>query len=396
MRIRANVDFYGNRFLMFVLDRMAYEYEKEGKDVIRLTLGKAELPLKSEIVKSMQAAMEDDHKSSLVFPEGLPQLKEELARYYHGRYEVDIPPKNFIISVGTSTLFRNLFYLLAGEGDEILLPLPYYSLYRFCGLLVGAKIKYYRIDPDTMRLDRDSFRENFTEKTRIVVINTPGNPLGNILTTEELYEMDRIVNGQAAIINDEIYANVVFDQEGTSVMQLEGTKSTFITTDAFSKGYRMYCRRVGYAIVPDELVTPLTVIQHHTLLTTDPVVQFGAIAALSYQDEVQELVRLYKERRDYTISRLGDLKDVKVYPSEGGFYITLDCGAFMKNRRIQDSLELAVRIMERQNVAAVPGADFGLPQALRLSFSNLRYREGIDRLHRFFLREGGAAVPGHI
>ena len=385
MQIREDIDFFENRFLMFVLDQMAYDYEKEGKDVIRLTLGKSELPLKDEIITSMQDAIGDFSKSSLVFPSGLPQLKEELVKHYKNKYQVTISPNNFIISVGTSTIFRNLFYLLASEGDEVLLPYPYYSLYRFSALLVGAKIRYYNIDLNTMRLDIDSFKKNFTDKTKIVVINTPGNPLGNILTTEELYEIDSIVNGQAAIINDEIYANVVFDKESSSVMQLKGTKSVFITTDAFSKGYRMYSRRVGYAIVPDELVTPMTVIQHHTLLTTDPVVQFGAITALSYQDEVKELVDLYRERRDYTISRLSDISEIKVYPSEGGFYITLDCDEFMKNRKIENSLELATKIMEQQNVATVPGADFGLPRTLRLSFSNLRYKEGIDRLRSFFL-----------
>jgi len=386
IELRPDINFDDNRFLMFVLDQMAYEYEKDKKDVIRMTLGKSELPLHPDIIRVMQEAMADFSKSALVFPGGLPELKEALAAHYRRKYQVAIEPKNFIISVGTSTIFRNLFYLLAGEGDEVLLPLPYYSLYQFSALLVGAKIKYYKIDPDNLRLDVDSFRANFSDKTKIVVINSPGNPLGNILTRDELYQIDKIVNGRAVVINDEIYANICFDEPGISVMQLQDTCSVFITTDAFSKGYRMYSRRVGYCIVPDELITPLTVIQHHTLLTSDPVMQFGAIAALNRQSEVDHLRNLYRDRRDYTLERFKGLDTVKVLPSEGSFYITLDCSQYMRQKEINHSLDLATRIMESKCVATVPGSDFGIPDTLRLSFSNSRYHQGIDRLVDFFAR----------
>jgi len=387
IELRPDINFNDNRFLMFVLDQMAYDYEKENKDVIRMTLGKSELPLHPDIIRVMQDAMADFSKSALVFPGGLPELKEALAEHYQRKYQVDIAPKNFVISVGTSTIFRNLFYLLAKAGDEVLLPLPYYSLYHFSALLVGAKIRYYNIDLDTLRLDLDSFRANFSDKTRIVVINTPGNPLGNILTREELDQIDTIVNGRAVVINDEIYANICFDEPGISVMQLKDTRSVFITTDAFSKGYRMYSRRVGYCIVPDELITPLTVIQHHTLLTSDPVMQFGAVAALNYQSEVDHLLNLYRDRRNYTLERFKELDMVKVLPSEGSFYITLDCSKYMQQKEIASSLDLATRIMEAKCVATVPGSDFGISDTLRLSYSNSRYHQGIDRLVDFFAQD---------
>ena len=273
MESRLNIDFKDNRFLMFVID--------DKKEVIRLTLGKSELPLHEDIIRVMQDALGDFSKSALVYPTGLPELKKELSIYYKEQFGVEIPEKNFIISLGTSSIFRNLFELLSCEEDEVLLPHPYYSLYKFSAMLAGAKIRYYNININNRRLDFESFRRSFTPKTKIVVINTPGNPLGNVLTDEELYEIDYIVNGQAVIINDEIYSNVYFDQKNKSVMDLKNTKSTFITTNSFSKAFRMYSRRVGYCIVPDEMIEPLTVIQHHTLLTVDPVVQFGIIQCIS-------------------------------------------------------------------------------------------------------------------
>ncbi|MCL2531535.1 MAG: aminotransferase class I/II-fold pyridoxal phosphate-dependent enzyme [Oscillospiraceae bacterium] len=385
MKLRLNVDFEKEKFLMFVMDAMANEFEHAGKDVIRMTLGKSELPQHPQIIAAMQHAASDYSKYTQVFPAGLPQLKDALAQYYQTKYGVTVPAKNFIIGTGTSALFRNLFHLLLGADDEVLIPLPYYSLYHFCALLMGAKVKYYRIDPETLRIDFDSFEKNFTDKTKIVVINSPGNPLGNVLTQEELYKIDDIVDGRAAVINDEIYANTCFDDDGISVMQLRDTKSVFITTDAFSKGWRMYTKRVGYCIVPDELVTPLTVMQHHTLLTVDPVVQYGAIAALQHQSEIDTLRNAYKTRRNYTMEQFKHVPSVQAIHSQGGFYITLECGKYMQQHGIATSLALAKSIMESQCVATVPGSDFGLPTTLRLSFSSLKYNEGIDRLVAFFL-----------
>jgi aspartate aminotransferase len=235
-------------------------------------------------------------------------------------------------------------------------------------------------------LDKDSFKENFTSKTRLVVINSPGNPLGNILTREELEFMDSVAAGRAPIINDEVYDNTCFDEQSPSALEMKGSHTQFITTNSFSKAYRMYSRRIGWCIVPDELVTPMTVIQHHTLLTADPICQFGAMKALDYQDEVEYIKTLYKSRRDYTLERLKEAGDIRVIPSQGSFYITLDCARFMEKKGFHTSLELALKIMEETNAATVPGSDFGLPQTLRLSFSCRRYQEGIDRLLNFFSR----------
>jgi len=384
MIIKSDINFFDERFLMFVLDQMAYDYEAEGKDVIRMTLGKSELELHPDIIQSIIDAMKDFKKSAMVFPGGLPELKVKIAEYYQWKHHLEVNPNNVIISVGTSTLFRNLFYLFLDKGGEVLLPMPYYSLYHFCALMRGAKIRYYKIDMDTLRLDKDSFKKNFTDKTRLVVINSPGNPLGNILNREELAFMDQVVAGRAPIINDEVYDNMCFDEQSPSALEMNGAKTTFITTNSFSKAYRMYSRRVGWCIVPDELVTPMTVIQHHTLLTTDPICQYGALKALDYQGEVDYIRDLYKGRRDYTVEQFEKVADVRAIPAEGSFYFTLECSNFMKKKGINSSLDLATRIMEQKCVATVPGSDFGLSTTLRLSYSSHRYKEGIDHMVDFF------------
>lgn len=394
MEFKTNIDFHGERFLMFVIDQKANDRESANEDVIRMTLGKSELPLHPDIVAAMEQSLGDFGRSSRVYPAGLPELRDKLSRHYRKTYGVDIPANRFIIGAGTSNMFRNLFQLLLGPEDEVLLPLPYYSLYRFSALLAGATIRYYRIDPETMRVNMQSFRDNLTSRTRVVVTNSPGNPLGNLVSREELLEMDAIVNGGAVFIHDEIYANMTFDEEPVIAAKLGSTRSVFVTTNAFSKGYRMYARRVGYCIVPEALVEPLTVVQHHTMLTVDPVVQYGAMAALDRPDEVGKLAAMYGKRRDYTVASFGAVNGVKAYRSQGGFYAVLDCAAYMRNRGISSGLDLAERILETTGVATVPGSDFGMPEALRLSFSSARYEEGIDRLAEYFARKPDIVIAG--
>lgn len=389
MKIAPNIPFHENRFLMFVMDEMANDFEKNHDDVIRMTLGKSEYSVSEPVLRAMQDASLDFARSALVFPAGLPELKDRIAAYYMEVFGVEVPAKNVVISVGTSMSFRNIFYLLLAPGDEVVLPLPYYSLYQFSAAMVDAKIRHYSIDTSSLTIDFDSLECAITERTRVVVLNSPGNPLGNVLSREDLRRVDEIVGGRAVVISDEIYRNISFDAPALSALELGETHSSFIVTNSFSKGYRMYSRRVGYAIVPDELVTPMTVIQHHTLLTADPVPQFGAIAALDRLEDVRYLESLYRERRDYTVERFTEVKGVSALRAAGSFYLTLDCASFMECHCFTDSLSLARAIMEETRVATVPGSDFGLPHTLRLSYTNHKYNEGIDRLVHFFRR-----VPG--
>lgn len=387
LSLRPSISFGDERFLMFVLDEMANQADRDHDDVIRMTLGKSELPPAPEIVEAMLGAAADYGRAALVYPAGLPRLRERLSAEYAQRHGVDIPAERFIVSVGTSSSFRNLNQLLAGPGDEVLLPLPYYPLYLFCARLAGADVRYYRVDPDTMEVDLDSLEAAMTERTRIVVVNSPGNPLGNVISPERFREIDRIIDGRAVLINDEIYANAYFDDPSFSAVELTDLRSPLVVTNSFSKAHRMYARRVGYSIVPPELVEPLTVVQHHTLLTTDPVPQFGAIAALDHPEGVTELVNRYRARRDYTLERFEKVPDVRALPSRGGFYLTLECSAHMRSRGYASSLDLATALMESERVATVPGSDFGLPETLRLSFTSHRYDEGVDRMVDFFTRD---------
>ena len=372
-------------FQMFVLDELADELIQQGADVLKLTIGVTELPMPKYVLARMVDKLNDPEFVRRVYPEGLPELREAIAAFYNRRYGTDVSAAAIIVNTGSSPIFRNIFQLLSGPEFEIMIPRPYYALYLYCATLAGAKVRFYDIDVHTKRVDMDSFRRNFSpDRTSLVVINSPGNPVGNIVTLDEIREMYEIVDHNAYVLNDEIYNNTMFyDEFHTPLAALPQYEDITIVTNSFSKGHRMYTKRVGFAIVPEELQKHLRVIQQHTLLCTDPCYQYGMIAALDDEQSPEQLNRLYRSRAEYTTQRLAGT-GCEPIAAEGGFYAMLRCKEWNARHGFESSKELARDILEKVHVAVVPGTDFGVPDDLRLAFCNARYSEGIDRLREYF------------
>lgn len=372
-------------FQMFVMDELADAAIREGRDVIKLTIGISELPAPDPVLQVFSEKVYDLDTTRRVYPEGLPELRRSIADYYRQQFSVDCDAKQVIVNAGTSALFRNLFQLTCRQGQKILLPRPYYCLYLLSALLAGAKLTFYDIDPETMRLDLASFRQAYTpEDTAIVVLNSPGNPLGNVLTKDEVSAVNDIVAGRSLIVHDEIYNNVMFDGPYECPLSyLDRYRDVHIITNAFSKGFRMYTKRIGYAILPDSLTMPMRILQQHTLLTCDPVAQLGMVEALQDLDSPRALARLYAGRGDYTVDRLAET-GCRPYRPAGGFYAVLDGSEWIRRHGMADAKDLARDILAKTGVSTVPGTDFGLPDTLRLSFCNDRYNEAIDRLRDYF------------
>jgi (5-formylfuran-3-yl)methyl phosphate transaminase len=370
------------RFGMFAMEELAEELERKYDDVIRLTLGKSELPLHPDITEAMVAAVRDPRRSNLVYPLGVPALREAVAEYEGQVYGRHVEAADVVVGVGTSTLIRNLCGLLAQDGGEVLLPRPYSPLYLYSAALAGARVSFYDIDLVTGCIDFASLRVSLSSATRLVVLNSPGSPLGNRLTTADLRQVDEAVDGRAVIVSDEIYRNIYFDEEAPSLGALSEPRSPIVVVNGFSKGFRMYARRVGYAVVPHEFTQPLATMQDHTLLTADPVPQYGAIEALRHPDEVDALRMLYAGRRDYAVKRFTEVPTVRPIRAEGSFFLTIDVASYLGEHESDRSV--AEAILTATHVATVPGSDFGLPGTLRLSYCASQFDDAVDRLARYF------------
>src|SRR5262249_10149410 len=217
------------------------------------------------------------------FPQGLPELRTAIADYYNDQFHAGVDANDVIVNTGTSPIFRNLFQLLSKPGQEILIPRPYYCLYKICALLARAQVTYYDIDLNTRRVHLRSFRRAYSpERTAVVVINNPGNPVGNVLSQREVRAIYETVANRSFIVNDEIYSNCCFyDDFECPLAYLPGSaRQVQIGTNGFSKGFPLYTKKGGFWLVTRELVMPMAILPQRTLVTPQPGTQLSLTDAL--------------------------------------------------------------------------------------------------------------------
>ena len=197
--ISAIPDFY-----VLSVDKIANDSIKNGNDIIKLNLGKSEVNMHESVIDTFKQKVSDPISSNIVDSQGLPELREGIVSYYKKMHKVNFSPKQVFINNGTSPLLLSLFHVLINEGDTILLPRPYYPSYNAIADMLHAKKEFYNISNG--KIDLKDFENKFDpEKTKIVVINSPGNPLGNVLNKQELKNILGIINGHAFVLSDEIY-----------------------------------------------------------------------------------------------------------------------------------------------------------------------------------------------
>lgn len=385
-------------FNMFTMDQLLNDYESNGEDVIRMTLGKSDQPLSGNVKEAMKEALDRPKDILRVDSEGNPLLRREVARYYNNRFDGKLLPENVIIgSQGTSSLYRDIFMMLLQSGGRVLLPKPGYILYDAAAKLMQSLrgdvfIDHYNIDVKSGRIDLNSFNHAFDkEQTCIVVVNSPGNPMGNLVSYDEWNEIINVVNSgnRAVIISDQVYSNMVFGGKSyPSILDkmLNGRiKRPYIISDSMSKGFEMYTFRVGYAIVPDDLVKPLTTFQRNFSLTPNTIAQFGAIKALGQTESVKNLCDIYETRYNKALAELADVRGIEVCPVGGGFYMLVCCQELIKQSKLENDFSLAMNIAKNTmpHIGVTPGSDFGAPGCLRISFSPESFNEGICSLANY-------------
>lgn len=374
-----NIPYDEMPFWMFTFDEMANSLIAQGKDIIKLALGVPELPIPNSVVDEYVSSLNDHNRMQEVHPTGLPQLKEVIAKL-----TPTVSPDHILIHNGTSPLHQLLYSIVAGQDDFILIPKPYYPLYLMSAYLSGAKSNCYDIDLETGRIDRESLTRRIQEvHPSLIVINSPGNPLGNVLPEEDLRFVLETAEEDTFVLFDEVYSELFFESSVFSARKLLNEFDNIIIANGFSKSKRMYTLRIGYVIVPEKLLSITSIAMRYTALTVNPAVQYAAICALEDRSVTTELISIYRERRNCINDILSPLVPMELFP-KAGMYATLKCDSIMKILGFRSSELLAKDILRKAGVAVAPGVDFGLPTSLRISFSNSRFEKAVERLYDYF------------
>ncbi len=362
--------------VMEVLER-ASVLEKEGKNIIHLEVGEPDFDIPSCVLKASEIAMKQG-RTHYTHSLGDPELRQEISNMYLKNYGVHVSPDQIIVTSGTSPAILMVLQALCNPDDEIILSDPGYACYPNFISLAGAKmVKVPVYEEDGFQYRPENICAAITERTKAILINSPMNPTGNLLSPETL---QAIAKFSPYIISDEIYHGLVYEGHAHSI--LEYTNRAFVL-NGFSKLYAMTGLRLGYVIVPEEFVRPIQKLQQNLFICASSVAQRAGIAALREADaDVEHMKNIYNERRKYMINRLRSMGFRITVEPTGAFYVFVDA-----RHLASDSYKLAFDILEKAHVGVAPGIDFGENGEgyLRFSYANSLENiiEGLNRLEKY-------------
>ncbi|MFH1625184.1 MAG: pyridoxal phosphate-dependent aminotransferase [Pseudomonadota bacterium] len=364
-------------FIVMEVMEKAAEMERRGENIIHLEVGEPDFDT-PECVKEAAIKALRDGKTHYTHSLGLVELREAICEHYFEKYSVEISPDQVVVTSGTSPATLLVLSALLDPGDEIILPNPSYSCYsNFIEFVEGKPVWVDVYEEDGFQYLPEKIVEKMTNRTKGIIINSPSNPTGNILSAERMAE---IAGLPPLVISDEIYHGLVYKGREHSILEFTGRA---FVLNGFSKLYAMTGWRLGYAIVPKEFIRPLQKIHQNFFISANAFVQWAGIAALrETKDEVAKMKEIYNERRKSMISGLREIGFGITVDPTGAFYVLANAKKFS-----EDSYRFAFDILENAKVGVTPGIDFGSNGEgyIRFSYANSleNINEAMDRLGNY-------------
>jgi aspartate/methionine/tyrosine aminotransferase len=364
-------------FLVMDILEKARTMEAQGIDIVHLEVGEPDFDVPQAVKYSVCEAM-DKGCTHYTHSLGDLALREAICEHYQKAYGASIEPGQVVVTSGTSPAMMLVFSALLEQGDEAIISDPGYACYpNFIRFLGGTPVPVPVYEEDAFQYRPEAIEEKITERTKAVLINSPSNPTGNLLSESCM----KAISGLSPyVISDEIYHGLVYSGKEHSV--LEFTDQAFVL-NGFSKLYAMTGLRLGYLIAPEEFIRPIQKMQQNFFICASSIAQAAGISALKEtDDDVARMKGIYDERRRFMIRRLKEMGlKITVEPT-GAFYV------FANARHISgDSLKLAYDILDKAHVGVTPGIDFGRNGEgyLRFSYANSleNIAEGLERIERY-------------
>jgi aspartate aminotransferase len=370
--------------LTLSIDSKAKAMKAEGLDVCGFAAGEPDFDTPDHI---KAAAIEALNKGFTKYTpsSGIPDLRQAIAEKFAADNHIEYKPSQVIVSTGAKQSCFNAILATCEPGDEVLIPSPYWLSYPEMVRIAGADPIFVQTrEQNGWKMTAEEFENAMTPRTKMVILNTPGNPTGSMYTREELEKIVEVAAEEdILILSDEIYEKLVYDDAAhVSVASLspEAYKLT-ITVNGFSKAYAMTGWRLGYLGAPEPIAKAVDSIQSHSTSNPCSFAQYGGLAALrGDQQPVADMRDEFNLRRDYMFDRLGGISQISAVKPLGAFYILANI-----SRLSLTSQNFAERLLSKANVAVVPGAAFGDDRTIRLSYATSLdiIKKGMDRFEDF-------------
>ena len=369
--------------LTLSIDSKAKAMKAEGIDVCGFGAGEPDFDTPDHIKAAAQAALETGF-TKYTPSSGTPELRQALADKFKADNGLDYKPSQVIVSNGAKHSCYNAILATIQQGDEVIIPAPYWLSYPEMVRLAGGEPVFVQTKQENgWKMTAEEFQDAMTPRTKLVIINSPGNPTGAVYTKEELQAIvDVAADEEILILSDEIYEKLVYDDtKHVSTASLPGAFDITITVNGFSKAYAMTGWRLGYLAAPDAIAKAIDAIQSHSTSNPCSFAQKGAVAALKGdQQPVTDMREEFDLRRNYMMNRIKAIPKVSLVEPKGAFYILVNISQLGLS-----STNFADRLLSKHHVAVVPGVAFGNDSTVRLSYATSLdvIKKGLDRFEEF-------------
>lgn len=370
--------------------RVSAEAEKlrrAGIDVIDLGVGEPDFPTPDNIKQAAVRALEENFTRYTAMA-GVQELREAVCQRHRMDYGTDYKVSECVVSVGGKHAIFNTVQVLVNEGDDVLIPVPYWvTYYDVVSYSGGRPVLVETSEQEGFALTARQIERSVTPKTRLLIVNSPCNPSGAVIDPAEFEKIAFLAQKHGFwLMTDECYCRFLYDSDPFSVASVAGMKEHVVVAGSLSKTYAMTGWRIGFTLAPAEVCAAITKLQSHSTSNPTSIAQKAAIEALlGDQSQVDVMLKEYRRRREYVVERLRRMPGVRCAEPRGAFYAYPNIQAALGRNGIQTPIQFAEKLLERAHVAVVPGEAFGTEHHVRISYatSMANLEKGLGRIEQF-------------
>ena len=368
----------------------AREMRAAGKDVIGLGAGEPDFDTPDNIKEAaIEAIRKGDTKYTAV--DGTPALKKAIQAKFYRENDLSYELDQISVGTGGKQVLYNAFMATINKGDEVIIPAPYWVSYPDIVLLAGGKPKIIKCDEkNNFKLTPEKLKKAVSKKTKWIIINSPSNPTGSGYTKDEIIALSKILikYKNLFILSDDIYEHITYDGfKFFTIAQIEKLKSRTLTMNGVSKSYSMTGWRIGYAAGPKEIIKAMAKIQSQSTSNPTSISQAAAVEALNgTQDFILDRSNSFKERRNFVVDSLNNIKGISCLSPEGAFYVFPNCKKLLNNKtKLKTDKDFVEKLLEKAEVAVVQGSAFGLEGYFRISYATSmdNLKKAMERIKSF-------------
>ena len=379
--------------LTLAISAKAKAMKSAGESVVSFSVGEPDFNTPEHIIQSAKTAL-DNGQTKYTPSSGLLPLRKAICEKFEKDNGLTYEPSQIIVSNGAKHSIFNACYAVLEEGDEVIIPAPYWLTYPEVVKVCGATPVYINCKKENkFKFTAEDLKKAITPKTKMLIFNSPSNPTGAVYTEDEVRAIAKVCEeAEIFVLADEIYEKLCYN--GVKAFSIakcsEKMKDLTITVNGVSKTYAMTGWRVGYLAAPKDIAKAIDSFQSHATSNACSISQYATIEALkSTDEEIGEMVSIFDKRREKLLKLIDGIDGVESVSPDGAFYVMLVVdklyGKKYDGKEITDSISFADVLLDAEKVATVPGISFGAPDCIRLSYalSEQDIEEGLKRIKRF-------------